>query len=77
MRIRAALTDSTTPSQASAICATEAGTSIGTLDSNRRRLKSINSRQLEVGAWNGQMYQWPDRSLNVRVALATAHPPQA
>jgi len=42
------------------------------VDSDKRRLKSIDSRQLEVGAWNGQTYLWPGRSLNVDEALAAS-----
>jgi hypothetical protein len=40
------------------------------LDSKGRRVKSIDSRQLEVGRWNGQTYEWLDRSLDVDAALA-------
>jgi hypothetical protein len=40
------------------------------VDSDKRRLKAIDSRQLEVGAWNGQTYQWLGRRLNVDEALA-------
>ena len=40
------------------------------VDSDRRHVKSIDARQVEVGAWNGQTYRWLRRSLNVDDALA-------
>jgi hypothetical protein len=40
------------------------------VDSASRQVKSIHARQLEVGAWDGQTYQWLGRSLNVDQALA-------
>ena len=42
------------------------------LDSDRRHVKSIGSGQIEVCAWNGQTYQWLDRSVNVDDALAAS-----
>jgi hypothetical protein len=42
------------------------------LNRSRRREKSIGSRQLEVGLWNGQTYQWLGTELNVDEALEAA-----
>lgn len=39
------------------------------LDSENRRVKSVDSKQLEVGSWNGQTYDWLGRSLDVDKAL--------
>jgi hypothetical protein len=39
------------------------------VESSSRHMKSIDARQLEVGAWDGQTYQWLGRRLNVDEAL--------
>jgi hypothetical protein len=42
------------------------------VDSERRRVKSVNRRQLEVGSWDGKTYEWIGGRLNVDEALTAA-----
>lgn len=40
------------------------------INGDKRRMKTIDARQPEAGAWNGQTYQCLGRRLNVDDALA-------
>ena len=42
------------------------------VDSPKRHVKTVDSKQIEVGSWNGTEYEWLGVRLNIDEAYAAA-----